>query len=232
MRVTREIILNWRALLIRIPRGPCGNLAVARAMDGDRKGTLDALRPQKQNQRPRPLRGMAERRARFAKLRGTPQFGALLIDSRHSCPAQTCTSSAALLDPIGTADKLDVSPSRWNTAWSRFTLRCRMAKCRKCRRAPRPPISRGNFAAPRRRRSGRARAAPNDGEGELIDLRSPARPRHQAADPHRKRSRRALGFPPFGRASSRRRGAGALSQREARHRPADRHRLFLRISAR
>src|ERR1700730_5601938 len=56
-----------------------GNLAVARAMDGDRKGTLDALRRAKSKTKD-PVRFVEwlNEEPAFAKLRSTPEFGALL----------------------------------------------------------------------------------------------------------------------------------------------------------
>ena len=56
-----------------------GNLAVARAMDGDRKGTLDALRRAKSKTKD-PIRfaeWLSEEPA-FAKLRGSSEFSAIL----------------------------------------------------------------------------------------------------------------------------------------------------------
>jgi len=56
-----------------------GNLAVARAMDGDRKGTLDALRRAKLKTKD-PVRFVEwlKEEPAFAKLCSTPEFGALL----------------------------------------------------------------------------------------------------------------------------------------------------------
>src|SRR5882672_8017160 len=62
-----------------------GNLAVARAMDGDRKGTLDALHRAKSKTKDavRFAEWLNEEPA-FAKLRGTPEFAALLTSTpRH-----------------------------------------------------------------------------------------------------------------------------------------------------
>ena len=56
-----------------------GNLAVARAMDGDRKGTLDALRRAKSKTKD-PVRFVEwlNEELAFAMLRSTPEFNALL----------------------------------------------------------------------------------------------------------------------------------------------------------
>jgi Tfp pilus assembly protein PilF len=55
------------------------DLAVARAMDGDRKGTLDALRRAKSKTKaPGQFVEWLKEEPAFAKLRGTPEFSALL----------------------------------------------------------------------------------------------------------------------------------------------------------
>jgi hypothetical protein len=56
-----------------------GNLAVARALDGDRKGTLDALRRAKlKTKDPVRFAEWLNEEPAFAKLHGTPEFAALL----------------------------------------------------------------------------------------------------------------------------------------------------------
>ncbi len=56
-----------------------GNLAVARAMDGDRKGTMDALRRAKSKTKsPGRFTEWLNEEPAFAKLRGTPEFSAIL----------------------------------------------------------------------------------------------------------------------------------------------------------
>jgi len=56
-----------------------GNLAVASAMDGDRKGTLDALRRAKSRTKdPVHFVEWLKEEPAFAKLRSTPEFGAIL----------------------------------------------------------------------------------------------------------------------------------------------------------
>ena len=56
-----------------------GNLAVARAMNGDRKGTLDALRRAKSKTKdPVRFAEWLNEEPAFAKLRGIPEFGAIL----------------------------------------------------------------------------------------------------------------------------------------------------------
>ena len=56
-----------------------GNLAVARALDGDRKGTMDALRRAKaKTKNPGRFAEWLNEEPAFAKLRGTPEFRALL----------------------------------------------------------------------------------------------------------------------------------------------------------
>ena len=59
-----------------------GNLAVARAMDGDRKGTLDALRRAKSRSKvPVRFTEWVNQEPAFAELRGTPEFAALLTST-------------------------------------------------------------------------------------------------------------------------------------------------------
>ena len=55
------------------------NLAISRAMDGDRKGALDALRRAKSRTKD-PVRFVEwlKDEPAFARLRSTPEFGALL----------------------------------------------------------------------------------------------------------------------------------------------------------
>lgn len=62
-----------------------GNLAVARAMDGDRKGTLETLRRAKSKTKaPAQFAEWLKEEPAFAKLRGTPEFAALLdAPSQH-----------------------------------------------------------------------------------------------------------------------------------------------------
>jgi predicted esterase len=56
-----------------------GNLAVARAMEGDRKGTLDALRRAKSKTKdPVRFAEWLKEEPAFAKLRGSPEFSAIL----------------------------------------------------------------------------------------------------------------------------------------------------------
>ena len=56
-----------------------GNLAVARAMDGDRKGTMDALRrARSKTKSPGRFTEWLNEEPAFAKLRGTPEFSAIL----------------------------------------------------------------------------------------------------------------------------------------------------------
>jgi len=56
-----------------------GNLAVARAMDGDRKGTLDALRRAKSKTKdPGRFTEWLSEEPAFAKLRGSSEFSAIL----------------------------------------------------------------------------------------------------------------------------------------------------------
>jgi hypothetical protein len=56
-----------------------GNLAVARALDGDRKGTMDALRRAKSKTKdPVRFEEWLKEEAAFAKLRSTAEFNALL----------------------------------------------------------------------------------------------------------------------------------------------------------
>jgi hypothetical protein len=56
-----------------------GNLAVARALDGDRKGTLDALRRAKAKTKdPVRFAEWLKEEPTFAKLRGSPEFSAIL----------------------------------------------------------------------------------------------------------------------------------------------------------
>lgn len=59
-----------------------GNLAVARALDGDRKGTMDALRRAKsKTKNPGRFAEWLNEEPAFAKLRGTPEFAALLTST-------------------------------------------------------------------------------------------------------------------------------------------------------
>jgi len=56
-----------------------GNLAVARALDGDRKGTINALRRAKsKTKNPGRFAEWLNEEPAFAKLRGTPEFSAIL----------------------------------------------------------------------------------------------------------------------------------------------------------
>jgi predicted esterase len=61
-----------------------GNLAVARALDGDRKGTMDALRRAKSKTKdPGRFAEWLNEEPAFRKLRSTPEFGALLDTGRQ-----------------------------------------------------------------------------------------------------------------------------------------------------
>ena len=80
--------------------------------------------------------------------------------------------------------------------------------------APEARLTRGK----RRRFSGRFARADRSGRA--------------AFDPDAERSRSDSGVAPLGGAFARRGGAGTFPGREAGHRPADRHRLFLRFCAR
>lgn len=60
------------------------NIAVVRAMDGDRKGTLEALRHARaKTQDSAKFSAWLKEEAAFAKLRGTPEFDALLEPAPH-----------------------------------------------------------------------------------------------------------------------------------------------------
>jgi hypothetical protein len=61
-----------------------GQVAVSRAMDGDRKGTLEALRRAKEKiEDPAAFSAWLNEEPAFARLRDTPEFHALLPQTKH-----------------------------------------------------------------------------------------------------------------------------------------------------
>jgi len=79
MRVTRKTYFELASIADPDSVWALGNLAVARALDGDHKGTMDALRRAKSKTKdPGRFAEWLNEEPAFAKLRGTPEFSSIL----------------------------------------------------------------------------------------------------------------------------------------------------------